>query len=110
VVTLPLDLGIVFTSPMATATEFGVKAPDAEPEKLFMIKGVVYAAGRPSKPIAGATVLVKELNMTAVSNENGEYILSRVFPGKYTFAVMIDGKKQKETKVTVPDRKYDIEV
>jgi hypothetical protein len=110
VVTLPLDLSISFTSPIVNTTTFSVQPPGTEAEQFLLIKGFLHAAGKLSKPISGATIVAVEANMTAVTDENGHYIFPRISEGKYTFQILVDGKKQKEVKMNVPDRNYDIEV
>lgn len=110
VVTLPLDLAISFTSPIVSTTSVGVSSPDTGAEQFFMIKGLVHAAGKPDNPIAGATIVAKEVNKTAVTSEKGEYFFTNIAQGKYTFQVLVNGKKPKEVKINIPDKKYDIEV
>ncbi len=110
VVTLPLDLSIAFTSTVARTATLGVKPKDGEAEQLIQISGIVHAAGEPAKYITGATVLAKEAGMTAVSDAEGKYVFSRIPPGKHTFQVSQDGKKQKEFKVTVPGKDYNLEI
>jgi hypothetical protein len=110
VVTIPLDLDIAFTSPVVKTTAFSVKPPDTEAEQFLLIKGLVHVAGKTSQPIPKAIVLSKETNMTAVTDKDGEYTFARMSQGKYTFQVLIEGKIQKEIKMKIPDRNYDIEV
>ena len=110
VVTLPLDLAVSFTSPIVSTAAFSIQPPDTEAEKFLVIKGSVRTSGKLSKPIPGARVLVKEANMTATTDENGQYYFPRISQGTYTFQVLVDGKKQKEIKINVPDRNYDIEI
>ncbi len=110
IVTVPLDLGITFTSPEVRTSTLGVKSPDTKMEELVMIKGVVHAEGAREKRVAGLTVVAKEAGLTAITDNQGEYGFSRLSEGKHTFQILLNGEKIKEVKMNVPGSQYDIEV
>jgi hypothetical protein len=110
VVTVPLDVAVEFTAPMVREKILGFKPPDADAERLVQITGIVHRAGQPTQGIPEAKVVAKEAGMTAVTDEQGRYYLSKLSAGKHTLEVLITGKKVRETSVSIPGASYDIEV
>ncbi len=110
IVTMPLDIDLVFTAPEVKTKVLGVKPPDAEPENMLQILGKVLEAGKPDKVIPNARVVAKEVGMSAETDEEGQYTFPRMPAGKHTFQVFVPGKKVKEMLITVPSKKYDLEV
>ena len=110
VVTLPIDLSVAFTSTITRTATLGIKPPGGEAEQLIQISGIVHAVGEPEKIVAGATVLAREVGMTARTDSEGKYNFSRIPAGKHTFQVLVSGEKVKEIKVTVPSQSYNLEV
>ncbi|MBN1191132.1 MAG: DUF4255 domain-containing protein [Dehalococcoidales bacterium] len=113
VVTLPMDPEMAFTSALARTSSLSVNRPDAEdsePETLIAISGRVFRKGQPDNAIPGAVVAAREANMTAATNEKGQYIFKRIPSGKQTLQVTLPGEKPRSFTVTVPDKNYDIEI
>lgn len=110
VVTVPLDLDVVFTAPTVRTKTIGFKAPDTAIERLVQVAGTVYEAGKPTQGIPRATVVAKEARMTAKTDNQGRYSFRKLPEGKHTFQVLVSGKKVQEASVTVPSASYDIEV
>ena len=110
VVTLALDLAVAFTAPLVKTKILEVKAPDTEAERLVQIAGVVHEAGKPTQGILGATVVAKEVGMTAKTDDQGRYSFRKLPEGKHTFQVLVSGKKVREVSVTVSAANYDLEV
>jgi hypothetical protein len=110
IVILPMDPDLVFTSTIARTSSLAVKRPETEPEMLIAIFGSVYLKGQPDKVVPSAVVVASEANMTAVTNENGQYSFTRIPSGKQTFQVTVPGGKPQSFTLTVPGKNYDIEV
>lgn len=53
------------------------------------------------KPRHGVTVTIKELNKTAITKEDGSYVINNVKPGNHTLKVSCVGCNTKETVITV---------
>lgn len=110
VVTLPLDTDVVFTAPLIKTKTLEFKAPDGEKEQLVQVAGTVHESGKPDQGIAGVRVVAKEVRMTADTDDQGRYSLTKLSAGQHTFQVIIAGKMVKETSITVPSASYDLEV
>jgi hypothetical protein len=110
IITLPLDPEMAFTSAITRTSSLAVKRPETEPEMLTAIFGSVYLKGQPGKVIASAVVIAREANMSATTNEKGEYAFSRIPSGKQTFQVTVPGGKPQVFTLTVPGKNYDIEI
>ena len=54
-----------------------------------------------SQPVPGVTIIIKELNKTTSSDENGTYIFKNIKPGYYTLKVTYVGTIGAEKKITV---------
>lgn len=110
VVTLPLDLDLAFTAPLVRTKVLYVKPPDADAEQLVQIAGVVHETGKPDQTVPQATVVAREVRMTAKTDDQGRYSFSKLPSGKLTFQVLAPGRKAKEASVTIPSDSYDLEV
>lgn len=112
VVTIPVDLTIALTAPEVRTKVFRFSdIRGTEMGDMVQIDGTIRRKGRPDESIAGATVLVKELNLAAKTNEAGRYAFSNLSLGSYTFEVLVPGEKEsRRIKVTVPSKDYDLEV
>jgi len=105
-----MDLDIAFTSTITKTRTFSVKPPDSEAELLISISGTVHLKGNTDKVISDATVVAKEVGMTARTNEKGEYAFTRIAEGKHTISVQLPDRKTREFNITVPGPNYDLEV
>jgi len=111
VVTIPVDLSIVLEAPEVKTTVFRFRGDAGQgPEDQVQISGTVHRKGRPEDVVPEAIVLVKELQMTATSDEEGQFVFSKLALGSYTFEVSVPGEKKQELTVTIPSAKYDIEL
>lgn len=110
VVTLPMDLDMVFTSAITRTRSFSVKRPDTEAEKLMAISGIVHLKGKPEKVVSGAMLVDREANITSITDEKGQYIFQMITSGKHTIQVLVPGEKAREFQIDVPDKNYDIEI
>src|SRR5262245_60965944 len=53
------------------------------------------------QPAASVTVVLKEIRRSALTNENGVYVFSKIKAGQYTLVVSMIGLQTKEQTVTV---------
>jgi hypothetical protein len=110
IVTLPMDPELAFTSAIARTSTLAVKRPEAEPELLISISGKVTLKGQPEKAVAAALIIAREANMTATSDEKGQFYFQRIPAGKQTFQVNAAGQKSREFTINIPAKSYDIEI
>ena len=109
VVTLPVDLDMAVTAPEVKTKVFKFRGGNgASPEDVVQISGVVHRKGKPDQVVPDATVLVRELQMTARTDEAGKYVFSRLSTGTYTFEISPPGEEKQEVQVAVPGPSYDI--
>lgn len=111
-VTVPVDIDLTLTAPVVRTKVIEFRRKDGGPPDVTVVqvRGVVHAKGKPEQGVADATVLVKELQMTATTDEEGGYIFRKLGAGKYTFEVSAPGRKKREVEMAVPGSSYDIEV
>jgi hypothetical protein len=62
------------------------------------------------EPVTMATVVVKELNIWATTNDGGDFVLKAVPPGNYTLVVSCLGFIQHEQSVTFPVRDENVTI
>jgi hypothetical protein len=111
VVTLPVDLDMEITAAEVKTKVFKFKGGNGgSPEEAVQISGVVHRKGKPDQVVADATVLVKELQMTASTDQEGKYAFRKLVLGSYTFEVSAPGEEKCQVPVAVPSASYDIEV
>ncbi|MFK2872149.1 TonB-dependent receptor [Dyella lipolytica] len=55
------------------------------------------------QPVAGARVVVREANLSTITDANGDYMLPNVAPGVYTVIVNVKGQHTLQRKVTVDE-------
>lgn len=110
VVTLPLDTDIAFTAPVVRTKIVDYKPPDAEAERLVQIAGTVHKKGKQAEGIPDVRVVAMEIGMTTLTDAQGQYSFPKVAEGKYTFQVLIAGKKVQEATMVIPSASYDLEV
>ncbi len=111
VVTIPVDLDVDITAPEVKTTVFkfgDTTSPGLE--DTIQISGVVRYKDKPDQAVPGASILVKELQMTSSTDENGNYVFRRMTQGSYTFEVSAPGEKKRQVPVSVPGPSYDIEL
>jgi iron complex outermembrane receptor protein len=78
-------------------------ARENELDKNGNIRGVVTTAD--GKPAALVTVILKNTKKTAVTDEQGAFVLNNVKPGTYTLEVTLVGYGSKEETVVVTEEK-----
>lgn len=112
IVTVPLDTELAFSAPIVKTKTIDAKPlnEDTAMEHMVQVAGVIHKAGKPEESVREAVVLAKEAGMTAVINDKGYYSFINIPPGKYTFQVVVEGKKIKDITVTIPSKNYDIEI
>jgi hypothetical protein len=110
VVTIPLDTDMAFTAPLVKTKIIEVKPPDTEAERLVQVAGMVHETGRPTQGVPQATVVAKEVRMTAKTDDEGRYSFPRLPMGDHIFQVLVSGKEVRETSITIPSKSYDLEV
>lgn len=110
VVTVPLDLEMAFTAPIVRTKVIDFKPPETGVERLVQVAGTVHGKGKADKVIAKATVVAREVGMTAETDSLGQYAFAKLPKGKHTFQVIVSGKKVWEGAMEVPGPKYDLEV
>ena len=110
IVTLPLDTDMVFTAPIVRTKIVDIKPPDADAERSVQVAGTVHKPGDPTQGIAEATVVAKEAQKTAKTDDKGRYSFTKLPEGEHTFEVLVAGRKVHEALVTIPGTSYDLEV
>jgi hypothetical protein len=108
VVTLPMDPEIAFTSAITRTSSFSFAMPDTEAESILSISGIVHLKDHPEKGIPGVTLVAKEANLSAVTDEKGKYSFAGLSSGKQTLQVVVANEKQKTITLTIPGINYDI--
>lgn len=111
VVTIPLDLDISVTSPEVKTKVFNFKdTTGATMGEHVQIAGTLYRRGKPDEVVPDATVLIKELQRTAKTDEHGRYSFRKIDSGSYKIEIQVAGGKARQAAITVPSPSYDIEV
>ena len=111
IVTLPIDLDIVFTAPLvATRTLEFHQTGKEEAEDSLQIGGTVRKKGKGDAVLSGVSVAVKQGGPASVTDEEGHYRLSKIKKGNHIFEITAPGRAVKEIEVTVPANTYDIEL
>lgn len=111
VVTLPMDLDMALSAPEVKTKVFKFRGGNGDsPEEMVQISGIVHRKGKPDQAVPDATVLVKELQMTANTDENGKYAFRKLVLGSYTFEISPPGEEKRQVAVKVPSTSYDIEL
>jgi len=110
VVTIPVDLDVAFSAPIVRTKTFRFQHRGALPEQVVQIGGIVHHKGKPDQGVSGATILVQELQMTAITYAEGRYIFKNVDQGSYTFKVSAPGSKERQVQLAVPSASYDLEL
>jgi len=111
VVTIPVDLEVALTAPEVKTKVFTFKdSTKSISEDIVQISGVIHRKGKPEQVVPNATILVKELQITANTNEEGKYAFHNLATGSYTFEISADGEKKHQISVVVPSLSYDIEL
>jgi len=88
-----------------------IKVPEEDIfEEIVQISGKVFHKGKPDQVIPDASVIVKELQMTANTDEEGKFSFRKLVSGSYTFEVSAPGEKKRQLKIAVPSTSYDIEI
>ncbi len=111
-VTIALPVLAPVTGPTVITGQVGLQALEAPKTRAasFVIAGTVTDAGH--TPVAGATVTLVELGLTATTDANGRYHLGRLTAGTYTLHAAA-GQKAQDKKVSVPTPKgstYDVQL
>ncbi|MEO0201821.1 MAG: carboxypeptidase regulatory-like domain-containing protein [candidate division WOR-3 bacterium] len=73
------------------------------PAKAVYITGVVYDR-ETNRPIGGARVLVKELNVEVTTDDDGSYKVENIVPGAYTLIFTAPGYQSFSASVAVEDK------
>ena len=110
VVTIPLDLDLETSAAEVKTKVFKFRGNGESPEESVQISGVVHRKGKPDQVVPGATILVKELQMTATTDKDGRYALRKLGLGSYTFKIAAPGEKERQMRVNVPSASYDLDL
>jgi hypothetical protein len=110
VATVPMDLDIASTSTIVSTRTFSLKSPDTAAEQMIGITGILHLKGKPEKVIAEAIIVAQEANMTARTNELGQYAFQRIPAGKHTIRIILPDKQTRELTINVPSASYDLAV
>jgi hypothetical protein len=111
VVTIPVDLEVALTVPEVRTKVIGLRRSDGDGnglEQSIEIAGTLHRKGNPVRTLPGATILVRELQMTANTDDKGRFTLGKLGFGSYTFEVVVPGEKRRRVAVIVPSGSYDI--
>lgn len=109
VVTIAMDLEVATSAPEVKTKVFRFSG-NGESEEYTQIAGVVRRKGKPDQVVSDATILVKELQLTATTDKDGRYALHKLGFGSYTFKVIVPGEKDRQAKVKVPSTSYDLDL
>lgn len=74
----------------------------AEDKILYTIKGMI--TGKDSLPLAGASVMLKEIKRAAVTDTTGNFLVEHVPPGTYTLMISFVGYVNTNQTITVTER------
>jgi hypothetical protein len=111
VITIPVDLDKAVAAPEVRTKVFTFHdGTGAITESAVQISGKVHRKGKPDEAIPDAMVAAKELQMTATTNEEGNYAFLKIGFGSHTFEVLVPGEEVRQVPVTIPSPSYDIEV
>jgi hypothetical protein len=110
VVTIPVDLGFAVSAPEVKTSVFRFRGNGDSPEESVHISGTVHRKGKPDQMLPGATILVKELQMTATTDTEGKYTFNKLGLGSYTFEISAPKEKRRLVPVRVPSQTYDLEL
>lgn len=110
VVTLPMDIDIAFTSPIAKTRKLSVKGPDDKPENMIGISGIVHLKGKPDSVFSKVRVVAREANISSTTSEQGRYDFNHIPEGKQTLLVLVPDKPVKVFEIVVPSPSYDLEI
>lgn len=92
---LAISSGLCLSAPLASKA--GI-TESIKPQGHFdrQLTGTVFQG---KKPVAGATVRLKELDLIAVTDKDGKFVFAHIPAGSYTLAVQYTGMKPQELKV-----------
>jgi hypothetical protein len=111
VVTIPVDTDVTMTAPVVFTKLVKFKGPDgAPPDEIVQVSGVISHKGKPDQVIPDANIIIKELQMTASTDEEGKYTFRKLVSGSYTMEISAPGEKKRQIKIAVPSASYDIEI
>ncbi len=110
VVTLPMDLDVAISAPEVRTKVLRFGRDGESVEQFTEIGGVVRRKGKPDQVIPDATILVKELQVTALTSKDGRYTLGAMDSGSFTLKIMVPGEKDRQAKVRVPSPSYDLDL
>lgn len=88
---------LIFVVLCLSSNIFAQKEP--ETNKLAFIHGRIIA--HDSLPLELVPVSILELKKSTLTDNNGQYNLENLLPGKYTLRIQILGAKQKDTAITI---------
>ncbi len=83
---LATETDVAIVSEDTTTVDFSLAAN----EETVTISGTVISADTPDTPIAGITVYIPLLDVSDVTDENGDFDLGTQFTGTYTFVISND--------------------
>ena len=111
-VTVSMPVFAPVTGPMVITAETGLEQIGSPATHVTMVAigGTVTGAGR--APVAGATVMLVEIGLTATTGADGRYTLASFASGSYTLQV-VSGSTTKSKSITVPataGNNYDVQL
>jgi hypothetical protein len=109
VLTVALDLDLIFTAPATESVSIDVHPPEVESGQFVTISGRVFENGKPARGLAKAKLRALEAGIIAISDSKGNYTFPQLKEGKHTFRVFLPGKKIREYAINVPGSNYDLE-
>lgn len=108
VVTLAVERDYAFSGPVVFTKRIAIAQahPNARPETLIQIGGVVYEQTT-HQPIADAQVWLIERGQGVRTDSFGRYTLSSLSPGSYTLRV-VAGERTADHPITIPSGRADL--
>jgi len=78
-----LSIILIFTTP-------GYSQNDVEADQFGTVSGVVLQKGK-REPVSYVNVTIKELRISKMTDEKGEFYFNKILPGKYTIIIQDQG-------------------
>ena len=111
-ITMRLDVGEEIITGVALNSQFKIGQTEMAPEDFetlpINIGGRVHALDDASIGVENALVTVLERGLDTKSGKDGQYSISRMLPGSYTFIITVEGYEESRIPIQIPSRNYDI--
>lgn len=111
VVTIPVEQEVEFSATEVKTKVFTFSGGEGtSSDQVVQISGKVCRKDDPTQAVADAVVFAKDLQMTARTDQEGNYAFRRMKFGSHIFEVAAPSEKKQEIPVEVPSASYDIKI